>query len=593
MTIAKTSRSISIVTILLLIFTGYCIFDLRNSITYQHRVDADRAALQTLTKELQETSWNLTVATRNYAVTGEDRYIKTYQDILDVRSGSKARPKHNFVAPGEQIAFLQLVKRYDVTSEEMALLEEVMHRSVALGEIEAKVFELAKQGDLQQAKDIIYGKDYIAQRREVAKPLDTFDEKLVSRITAEAREVSAEVQNDIMLLCIFIAVNIALALFSAFFSDRRIVRRLEICSNYAARLAEGHYEDKLTKKHSDELGTMVDTLNQMVESLQARISEAERAMANAGERQKEAEAAMKDAEDARRQAERAKRDGMLHAANSLTTVVDAVSNVSKALNEGIALSDKGAKDQAHIVLETVGSMDEMKAAVHGVAHSASEASNVAQNVRAKAREGVEQVAQVTSSMAELSEASGKISKDMELLGKQANDIGAILSTISDIADQTNLLALNAAIEAARAGEAGRGFAVVADEVRKLAEKTMAATQEVNHSISAIQTSVRTNIESVGATGEMAQHVTTIVQHSGEVLDEIHTLAEASADQVRAIAAAAEEQSVSCEHIGQSVDAISNIANQVVDTMQTADSAVKDLLEQADRLSGLIDEMKRG
>lgn len=593
MTIAKTSRIISIISILLLIFTGYCIFDLRKSISHQHAVDAERTSLQILTKELQDSSLTLTAEARNYANTGNIKYLKNYNYIVDERSGKIPRGDNRFVAPGETISLLDLNRRSGCTDEEMQYLEETINRSIDLAKMESQAFELVKQGKLAEARDIMYSDAYAAKQAGLMEHVEKIEKVLITRLVNEASVAAGEVTKDITLLCIFIAVNIAIALFSAFFSDRRIVHRLEICSDYAARLAEGHYEDKLTKKHPDELGTMVDTLNQMVDSIQARIGDAEKAMQNSSARQKEAESAMKEAEAAKAQAERAKRDGMLQAANDLTTVVDAVSKVSKALNNGIALSDKGAKDQAHIVLETVGSMDEMKAAVHGVAQSASQASTVAQSVRTKAQEGVEQVAQVTSSMAELSEASNKISKDMELLGKQANDIGAILSTISDIADQTNLLALNAAIEAARAGEAGRGFAVVADEVRKLAEKTMSATQEVNSSISAIQQSVHTNIQSVGATGEMAHHVTEIVQQSGAVLDEINNLAEASADQVRAIAAAAEEQSVSCDHISQSVDAISNIANQVVDTMQTADSAVKDLLQQADRLSGLIDEMKKG
>ena len=392
-----------------------------------------------------------------------------------------------------------------------------------------------------------------------------------------------------------IASVIVVVLFTlvAFFVGRQIAAPVKNCTGFAVDVADGKLDSALDVHSSDETSVLAHALHQMVENLKQRIAQADQATENAKAKQAEAETAVKEAEAAKAQAERAKRDGMLQAANDLTSVVDAVSDVSKALNEGIASSDKGAKEQAHIVSETVHSMDEMKVAVHGVAQSASQASSVAQDVRAKAQEGVEQVAQVTESMAELSVASAKISKDMEVLGKQANGIGAILSTISDIADQTNLLALNAAIEAARAGEAGRGFAVVADEVRKLAEKTMAATHEVNNSISAIQQSVHTNIKSVGETGEMAHRVTEIVQHSGAVLDEIHNLAEASADQVRAIAAAAEEQSVSCDHIGQSVDAISNIANQVVGTMQEADSAVKDLLHQADNLSGLIEEMKKG
>ena len=101
-----------------------------------------------------------------------------------------------------------------------------------------------------------------------------------------------------------------------------------------------------------------------------------------------------------------------------------------------------------------------------------------------------------------------IKNDIDQLGQQAQSIGQIMDVISDIADQTNLLALNAAIEAARAGEAGRGFAVVADEVRKLAEKTMSATKEVGQAISDIQEGTRRNIESV------EQSVVTIQENNG-------------------------------------------------------------------------------
>ncbi len=593
MSLAKLSRLIGLFTTLVLLFTGYCVYDLRNSVIEQHAIDAERTALQTLAKEAQDTSWNLTVAVRNYSVTGESRYVDEYNRLLAVREGKVTRPKHNFVAPNEAVPYVDLLRRNKATEAEIALIMEVLKRSQTLGKLEDEAFAKAKAGNLKEARDIVYGEQYIAQRREVGKPLDDFDDMLVKRLSAEAKDAAAAVTRNITMVCIFIALNVLLALNLSAFTEVRILRRLAACSDYAQNLAEGNYDVKLTKKYPDELGTMVDTLNHMVESLQARISEANEAMEHAKERRSEAEVAMKEAEAAKAQAERAKRDGMLQAANDLTSVVEAVGDVSRALSDGIARSDKGAKDQAHLALETAGSMDEMKEAVNAVARSASDASTASADVRSKAQEGVEQVAQVTESMAHLSAASAQISKDMEELGKQANGIGAILSVISDIADQTNLLALNAAIEAARAGEAGRGFAVVADEVRKLAEKTMSATQEVNQAISSIQNSVRTNIASVNGTGEMAQHVTEIVQRSGAVLDEILHLAEVSADQVRSIATASEEQSASGEHISQSVDTISDIAKQVAETMQDADNAVKELLQQSDRLSNLIEEMKRG
>ena len=128
------------------------------------------------------------------------------------------------------------------------------------------------------------------------------------------------------------------------------------------------------------------------------------------------------------------------------------------------------------------------------------------------------------------------------LGKQAQGIGQIITVIEDIADQTNLLALNAAIEAARAGEAGRGFAVVADEVRKLAEKTMSATREVVDFVGAIQDCAQKNVVATDSAVKLVEESTGLAGQSGEALHAIVGMVQRTADQVRAIATASEEQS---------------------------------------------------
>lgn len=445
------------------------------------------------------------------------------------------------------------------------------------------------KGDAYYGETLITDKPYIVAYWPILnvhnKPIGMW---FVGNPLEQLNAIKKTATIDVILSSFFIVIIVTGI---AFYIGHKIATPVKSINRFAYNIANGKLDSTLDVRSSDETASLATALLQMVDSLKSRIAEANEAMKQSNERQLEAENHAKEAEKAK-EAENAKREAMLNAAHNLTEVVEAVKVVSNALSDGIEVSDHGAKEQANIVAETAVSMDEMKSAVNGVAQSASNATNVATEVRKKAQEGVNQVAQVTSSMAELSEASNNISKDMAQLGQQANDIGNILSVISDIADQTNLLALNAAIEAARAGEAGRGFAVVADEVRKLAEKTMSATQEVNHAISSIQASVNTNIANVGKTGEMAQHVSEVVEESGKVLDEILQLAEASADQVRSIAAASEEQSASCEHIGNSVDTINKIATHVVDAMQKSDAAVKGLLEQADRLSKLVDEMKR-
>ena len=150
----------------------------------------------------------------------------------------------------------------------------------------------------------------------------------------------------------------------------------------------------------------------------------------------------------------------------------------------------------------------------------------------------------------MSELAQGLKENMHALGSKAESIGQVMNVISDIADQTNLLALNAAIEAARAGEAGRGFAVVADEVRKLAEKTMSATREVGDAIGSIQAAARQNIESVDVAAKAVEEATALAEDSGGALEKIVQLSGGTSNQIQNIATAAEEQSATSEEISR-------------------------------------------
>ena len=184
-----------------------------------------------------------------------------------------------------------------------------------------------------------------------------------------------------------------------------------------------------------------------------------------------------------------------------------------------------------------------------------------------------------------------LQNNMEELGNQAESIGGVMTVISDIADQTNLLALNAAIEAARAGEAGRGFAVVADEVRKLAEKTMHATHEVGNNILAIQNSARTSIGEVINAVKNIGEATALANASGKALQEIVGLASSNSSVVTSIATAAEEQSATSEEINQAVDEISKLVGDTADGMTQAAIAVQELSQTAQTLKSLLDKLR--
>ncbi len=329
----------------------------------------------------------------------------------------------------------------------------------------------------------------------------------------------------------------------------------------------------------------------MVERLRKNIENAHKESERAQEESRRAQEAMRQADESSREAQ-ARRDGMLKAAVRLEEVAGIVSAASTELASQIELSEQGAAEQAARVTETATAMEEMNSTVLEVARNAGAASEVSSSTRERAEQGAQAVQELVSGIRDVQGASLALRTDMGKLAENAQAISRIMAVISDIADQTNLLALNAAIEAARAGEAGRGFAVVADEVRKLAEKTMASTTDVGNAIKAIQSSAAKSMEQVDLTANNIGKVTELAIHSGEALHEIVSMVDNTADQVRGIAAASEQQSASSEEINRSIAEVNSIAGETAAAMREAAQAVSDLAHQASVLSGLIDDMKR-
>jgi methyl-accepting chemotaxis protein len=234
----------------------------------------------------------------------------------------------------------------------------------------------------------------------------------------------------------------------------------------------------------------------------------------------------------------------------------------------------------------------MNATVMEVARNASNASSATHEAKDQAVEGAKTVNELVDAIATVNETALQLKESMGTLGTQAEAIGQVMNVISDIADQTNLLALNAAIEAARAGEAGRGFAVVADEVRKLAEKTMSATNEVETSIQGIQQSTHQNQVMVESSVKAVSIATELAEDSGEALHTIATRVEDCAGQVSGIATAAEEQSAAAEEIGKSVEEVNQIVMETSEGMVQSSAAISQLAEMSAKLKEIIESMKQ-
>ncbi len=260
-----------------------------------------------------------------------------------------------------------------------------------------------------------------------------------------------------------------------------------------------------------------------------------------------------------------------------------VASASEELSAAADEQARGAEQQTAQSETVATAMEEMTSTVMEVAQNAASTSGAADEAGGSAENGVVQVTEAVAGIEKVAESAGRLGHVLTDLDGQAAEIGRIISVINDIADQTNLLALNAAIEAARAGEAGRGFAVVADEVRKLAEKTMTATKEVEAAIRRIQDGSTHAVTSMQETEEHVAAGTDSTNKAGEALEDIKTRILDMNSQVAQIATAAEEQSAATEEINQSIVDIARVAAESEEGASQTAQATRELAELSQEL----------
>lgn len=380
----------------------------------------------------------------------------------------------------------------------------------------------------------------------------------------------------------------------AFLLSRSISNPIQELVRTARFVAEGRLDEMTgVKRFSGEMGVLYQSLHSMVENLGKHIKNAESKSVEAEIQTQKAQEALAQAEVARLAGDRARKEGAIQTANDLESVVHGVSTTADSLCTQAQSVANSTALQLQRTTEAATAMEEMNASVIEIANNASLAARNVETAHDEAEKGGTIVQQVAGSIGQVQQVAHTLSQQLQHLGSKAQDIGRIMDMISDVADQTNLLALNAAIEAARAGEAGRGFAVVADEVRKLAEKTMTATSEVGNVVGAIQAGTNASIDGMQKVAGLVDTSTALSAQAGKALEEIVNMVQHSADQVRSIATASEEQSAASEEITRNISEVNSLATDMTLAMNTAGESVRGLTDQTRELEQIIVRLKSG
>lgn len=470
--------------------------------------------------------------------------------VLQETSGTRV-----FLATGEEQALERVSEghaEYVRVSEKLArlllsekakgLYAEMGHTHDAFRTVIDRETQLKRGGRSKEAQSLALTQQ-VQALRAVEKANADFVGYLTEGEDAGRQEQDAEVRRSKVVLVVMSIVGLLIGAVVATLITRSIIGLLGLMLTFIRQVAGNNLtvEDLQTHSH-DEIGEASWALNEMKGNLrgimQSMASHAER-LASAGE------------------------------------------EISSTAMQGA----RGAERQKDEVSQVATAMQEMSATVREVSQNSIKAAESAHAAAETAREGGAIVEDTLTRMRSIADAVRETAAKVQELGTRSDQIGRIIGVIDEIADQTNLLALNAAIEAARAGEQGRGFAVVADEVRKLAERTAKATKEIAQMIQGIQAETKAAVEKMKSGMEQVEKGVAATGKAGESLNQIILAAEGVGDTVSQIAIAASEQSNATEQVNSSMDQINNLAAESAEGARQSAQACQ-------QLSGLALDLKK-
>lgn len=471
--------------------------------------------------------------------------------ILNIESPEKVakyKKQYDEVAEHYNKRFEELAKLV-TDPKEQELIAEIKKNSTIYLNGFSGVYEKIRRGEIKNKDEANHQMEEFKGATHKTETLAVELADNNSKNVDVVLEESTAIRKTVMaVLAALLATAIGAAIFICFATARSIIVPVRVLAAQADRLADGDLTADIVCNSQDEVGQLAGSFKRMASSLRKTIS---------------------------------------HISETSAQVAASSSQLQSNAAQ-IATSAEEVASQTNTVATA---SEEMSATSTDIARNCSMAAEASRNTTESAHAGAKVVQETISGMDTIAERVRQTSTTIEALGVRSEQIGAIIGTIEDIADQTNLLALNAAIEAARAGEQGRGFAVVADEVRALAERTTRATREIGEMIKAIQRETGEAVKAMEVGVHEVEKGAVSSKKSGQALEEIMERINEVTMQINQIATAAEEQTATTSEISSNIHQITDVVHQAARGAEETASAAVQLSRQAQEMQSLVRQFK--
>lgn len=431
----------------------------------------------------------------------------------------------------------------DLNEEEKRLVAEFdQNRAVWVGEILKPLMQSLGKGDYSPETVSKFLKGNRKQGQATAKNLDDLMDLQLRLAREEYERAQAGYSTIRMLAIASITGGLGLGLLMALWIIRSVTVPLDQMRATIAEVEKnGDFTRRIQAGGDDEVGQAANSFNQLMSTVQSMLRQ-------------------------------------------ILGNIENVSDAARSLAASATQVAAGSERSSEAALNMAATVEEVTVSINHISTSAREAMNISNKSGELSGKGGEIIHKTTSEMAQIAETVRQTSHTIEELGQHSNQISSIVQVIKDVADQTNLLALNAAIEAARAGEQGRGFAVVADEVRKLAERTTKATDEISQMIASIQSSAQAAVVGMGNTVSQVDGGVALAHQAGDAINQIKQGSGQVVVVVNDISAALAEQSAASNDIATHVEKVAQMSEE-------NSAAASKSASEASQLEALADTMR--